>query len=275
MVNHISFPGLGIELEISRAAFSIFGMDIYTYGILIAAGLLLAFWYAVREADRVWLRQDDLLNMFIIAVPAAIVCARLYYVVFSWGSYKNDLLSIFDIRSGGLAIYGGVIGAVLAVYIYCRVKNVNIGTVLDILAVGLLIGQAVGRWGNFVNGEAFGSSTTLPWAMTIVCDGKTVTEGAHPTFLYESLWNAAGIAVLLAYKRKTVFRGELFCGYMVWYGIGRTLIEGLRTDSLYWGAIRVSQLLSAALVIAGIALILVNRRKARLKNKNAEEQRII
>ncbi len=271
MVNHISFPGLGIELEVSRAAFSIFGMDIYTYGILIAAGLLLAFWYAVREADRVGLKQDDLLNMFIVAVPTAIVCARLYYVVFSWDSYKNDLLSIFDIRSGGLAIYGGVIGAVLAVYIYCRVKNVKIGTVLDILAVGLLIGQAVGRWGNFVNGEAFGSSTTLPWAMTIVCDGKTVTEGAHPTFLYESLWNAAGIAVLIAYKRKTVFRGELFCGYMVWYGTGRTLIEGLRTDSLYWGAFRVSQLLSAALVIAGIALISVNRRKARLKNNNAEE----
>ena len=267
MINHISFPGLGIDLNISRAAFSIFGFDIYTYGILIALGMGLAFFYAVREADRVGLKQDDLLNMFIIAIPAAIVCARIYYVVFSWDAYKGDPLSVFDIRGGGLAIYGGIIGAVLTIFIYCRARKINIGMVLDILAVGLLIGQAVGRWGNFVNGEAFGGETSLPWAMTVVTDGVTVAKSVHPTFFYESLWNAVGIVLLLLRRRKTVFRGELFCYYLFWSGVGRTMIEGLRADSLYLGGVRVSQLLSAVLAIAAVAIIAVMRRRS-LKNNN-------
>ena len=182
--------------------------------------------------------------------------------MFSFDAYKDNLLSVFDIRGGGLAIYGGVIGAVLTIFVYCRKNKINMGTVLDILSIGLLIGQSIGRWGNFVNGEAFGSETTLPWAMTIEQGGAVIANSVHPTFFYESLWNAIGIAVLMIYKKHTRFRGELFCAYLVWYGIGRTRIEGLRTDSLYLGPLRVSQVLAAVTAVVGVVLIIRGRRKA-------------
>lgn len=261
MLNHISFNGLGLEFDVSRSLFSVFGIPVYTYGLLIALGACIAFAYAATETKRTGLSQDDFLNMFIIGMPVAIICARLYYVIFSWDIYKDDIWQIFNIRGGGLAIYGGVIGAAAVVLIYCYVKKIKVGIVLDILAVGLLIGQTIGRWGNFVNGEAFGTECSLPWAMTIVSDGRTIADSVHPTFLYESLFNAVGIVLLLLYKRKKTFEGEIFCGYMVWYGIGRFLIEGLRADSLYIGAFRVSQILSALLVAAGIILIIKNRKK--------------
>ncbi len=258
MKNEISFPGLDLSFEVSRSLFSVFGIPVYTYGLLIALGVCLAFLYAAREVKKTKISQDDFLNMFIIGLPAAIVCARLYYCIFSWDAYKDDLWQILNIRGGGLAIYGGVIGAALTVLIYCRVKKLSVGSVLDILAVGLLIGQAIGRWGNFVNGEAFGAQCNLPWAMTIVRGTRTIAESVHPTFLYESLWNATGIGILLLLKRKKVFEGEIACCYMVWYGIGRMFIEGLRADSLYLGAFRVSQLLSAMLVVVGLILIIKN-----------------
>lgn len=266
MINNISFPALGLDFTINRAAFSVFGADIYTYGLLIGAGIILGFVYAVREADRVGLKQDDLLNMFLIAVPTAIVCARIYYVVFSLSEYMAHPAEMFNIRNGGLAIYGGIIGSAAVIFTYCRIKKIGMGKVFDILAIGLLIGQAVGRWGNFVNGEAFGRETALPWAMKIVTDGVLVTSGAHPTFLYESLWNLCGIAVLSAYKKRTVFQGELFCGYLTWYGVGRMMIEGLRTDSLYLGVFRVSQLLSALLAAVGVAVIVFGRRNVSAAN---------
>lgn len=261
MLNNILFTGLGIDITVSRVLFSVFGIDIYAYGAIIALGFILAFWYGTKEADRVGLGQDDLLNMFLIAVPLAIVGARLYYVIFSWSDYKNNLSEIFNIRNGGLAVYGGVIAAVLVVFVYCRKKKISMGLVLDILCIGLLIGQSIGRWGNFFNGEAFGSQTSLPWAMTIISDGQTIAQNVHPTFFYESLWNALGVVVLTLYKKKKSFNGELFCGYMIWYGFGRMLIEGLRTDSLYIGAFRVSQLLSLALVVAGIVIIIINKKR--------------
>ena len=259
MINEITFPGLGLKFEVSRVAFRLFGLSVYWYGILIALGLILAIVYGVREANRTGLSQDDLLNMILIAVPAAIVCARLYYVVFSWDMYKDNLLSVFDVRSGGLAIYGGVIGACIVIFCYCRAKRIHMGLVLDVLAVGLLIGQAVGRWGNFVNGEAFGGPTGLPWAMSIKQDGAVVAQGVHPTFFYESLWNGVVIILLLLYKRIRRFRGELFCGYLTWYGLGRMWIEGLRADSLYIGNLRVSQLLAVLTVFLGMGLILYGR----------------
>ncbi len=261
MINNITFPGLGLEFEIRRSMFSVFGIDVYTYGLIIALGVILGFIYATREVDRQGISQDDFLNMFLIGVPAAIVCARLYFVIFSWDSYKDNLMDIFNIRGGGIAIYGGVIGAAASVLIYCRKKKLNPWTVFDILAVGLLIGQAVGRWGNFVNGEAFGAKTDLPWAMTIKQDGVLIANSVHPTYFYESALNVLGIAVLCLYKRKKVFEGELFCGYMVWYGVCRMFIEGLRADSLYWGDFRVSQMLSGVLVAAGLILIIKNRKK--------------
>jgi phosphatidylglycerol:prolipoprotein diacylglycerol transferase len=262
MVNTISFPGLGMEFEISRSAFSLFGIPIYTYGILIGIGLILGFCYASVESKKQGINQDDFLSMFLWGVPVAIICARIYYVIFSWGSYKSNPLEILNLRGGGIAIYGGVIGAAAVVLIYCKKKKISVGKVLDILAVGLLIGQAVGRWGNFVNGEAYGSSCNLPWAMTIKQNGRIIANMVHPTFLYESVFNLIGVFVLLAYKKTKVFDGEIFCGYMIWYGFGRMMIEGLRTDSLYLGNFRISQLLSLALVAAGIILIVKKRKKA-------------
>lgn len=255
MVNNISFPELGIKLSVQRSLFSVFGIDVYTYGILIALGLCLAFVYAVREANRVGISQDDLLNMFITAVPVSIICARIYYVVFSWADYRENPIEVLNIRGGGLAIYGGIIGALISVFVYCKIKKIGVGRVLDILAVGLPIGQAIGRWGNFVNGEAFGSACSMPWAMTIESGGRIVAESCHPTFLYESLWNVVGVVLLLIYKRRKRRDGQLFAAYMVWYGIGRVMIEGLRTDSLYIGVFRVSQLVAGASVLAGAVLI--------------------
>ncbi len=268
MLNVVSFPHLGLEFEVSRSLFSVFGMPIYTYGLIIGLGLCLGFLYALREVKKCEISQDDFYNMFLIGVPAAIICARLYYVIFNWDYYQNNLIEVFNIRGGGIAIYGGVIGAAAAVLIYCKRKSLNIGRVLDILAVGLLIGQAVGRWGNFVNGEAFGSECSLPWAMSVEQDGKIVANMVHPTFLYESLANAVGILLLCLYKKKKVFDGEIFCGYMVWYGFSRMFIEGLRADSLYLGPIRISQALSFALVLTGLILIAKNRKKHLTKEKN-------
>lgn len=261
MITVVTFPKLGLYFNMNRAAFTIGNFPVYWYGLIIALGLCLAIIYGIYESRRVGLSSDDLFNMLLIALPVAIVCARLYYVIFSWDSYKNDLLSILDIRSGGIAIYGAVIGATLSVYLYCRKKKLSLGLVLDILAIGLLIGQAVGRWGNFVNGEAFGTSTNLPWAMTVKQNGKILGEMVHPTFLYESLWNAIGIVVLLLYKRIRKFNGELFCGYLVWYGLGRAMVEGLRSDSLYIGVFRVSQLLALVCFIIGILIIIYKRRE--------------
>ena len=267
MINNISFPNLGWEFEISRAAFTVFGMPVYFYGLLIGLGLLLAFIYGIYESKRVGLAQDNLLNMLLIALPVAIICARIYYVIFQWGYYKENLTEIFNIRGGGIAIYGGVIGAAIVVYTYCRIKKLSMGSWLDILSIGLLIGQSVGRWGNFVNGEAYGGHTNLPWAMTIVQDGQTIAEMVHPAFLYESLWNGVGIILLWLYRRHKKFEGELFCGYMIWYGIGRMMIEGLRADSLMLGDFRVSQILSVCLAAVGIIIIILKRKSAKTLDK--------
>lgn len=268
MVNHISFPGLGLSFEVSRSLFSVFGIPVYSYGLIIGLGVVLAFIYATVETKRKGISQDDFLNMFLIGIPVAIICARLYYVIFSWDYYKNNPAEILNIRGGGLAIYGGVIGAFAVVLIYCRKKRINFGTALDILAVALLIGQSIGRWGNFVNGEAFGGPCTMPWAMSIESEGVLIANSVHPTFLYESVFNALGILVLCLYKKRQVFEGELACCYMVWYGSGRMFIEGLRTDSLYLGPVRVSQLLSALLVAVGLILIIKNYKKHLTNNEN-------
>ena len=260
MINVISFPHIGWEFEINRVAFTVFGIPVYLYGLLIGLGLILALVFAVYETKRVGIDQDDLFNMLLIAIPVSIVCARLYYVIFEWDSYKNNLVEIFNIRGGGIAIYGAVIGAALVVCFYCLRKKLSIGKCLDVLSIGLLIGQMVGRWGNFVNAEAYGSKTDLPWAMTIMQNNRIIAETVHPTFLYESLWNALGILVLLLYRKKKKFEGEVFCGYMVWYGLGRMFIEGLRADSLYIGDFRVSQLLSVCVMMAGVLIIFLKRK---------------
>ena len=257
----ISFPNLGIELNPSRVAFTLFGKDIYWYGVIIALGFILAVIYGMRRARTVGLTDDHILDMLFAAVPSAIVCARLYYCVFYWELYADDPISMLYIWEGGLAIYGGIIGAVAAVLIFCRVRKIPAGPMLDVGGLGLLIGQTVGRWGNFINREAHGAVTDSFLKMGIADKMGNVTY-FHPTFLYESLWNVAGFAFLHWYLKKRKFDGEVFLLYVAWYGLGRAWIEGLRTDSLYlFGTgIRVSQLLAAVSFLGAVGLLIWIRR---------------
>ena len=265
----ISFPALGLELDPPRG-FQLFGFDIRFYGIIIAVGLLLAVIYGLKRSKQFGLKEDDILDGVLGIVPLSIICARLYYCAFSWDTFKNDPISILYIWQGGIAIYGAVIGAVLGVALLCLIKKLRLGAVLDIMALGFLIGQSVGRWGNFFNQEAFGGNTTLPWGMS----GDIIRSGpngsgyvydlpVHPTFLYESLWCALGFVLLhLWFKKAYRFKGQIFCGYAVWYGLGRFFIESLRTDSLMTGSMRVSQLVAVLAVIGGIILFFILRRMA-------------
>ncbi len=250
----ITFPLLG-DLALSFPSyFTLFGHTFYWYGAIIACGFLLAVWYCFSRCRGFGLTQDDLLDVVLFAVPIAIVGARAYYVIF-YGNYDNfwDMCKIWE---GGLAIYGGVIAAVITIFVVCAVKKISPFATLDIAAFGLLIGQSVGRWGNFTNREAFGYETDIFCRMGLTyADGSTVY--VHPCFLYESLWNAVGLLVMhiLSKKTKRRFDGQYFLYYIGWYGLGRVWIEGLRTDSLYIGTLRVSQILAGVCVIAA-ALIL-------------------
>lgn len=253
----ISFPNLGISLNPSRVAFSIGGKDIYWYGVIIAFGFLLAVTYALRRAPKFGLTEDNILDMLFAAVPTAIVCARLYYCVFNWSVYAENPISVLYIWEGGLAIYGGVLGAVAAVLIFCKIKKLPVGPFLDVGGLGLLIGQLVGRWGNFINREAHGAVTDSFLKMGIE-DAAGVVTCFHPTFLYESLWNLVGFVLLHFYSKRRKYDGEVFTLYVAWYGLGRAWIEGLRTDSLYLfqTGIRVSQLLAAVSCAAAVGLLL-------------------
>jgi len=262
----ISFPNLGIEVNPSRVAFSVFGKEIYWYGIIIAVGFILAVVYAMRRAKLFGLNDDNILDMLFAAVPAAIICARLYYCIFYWELYQDNPISVLYIWEGGLAIYGGVIGAVAAVIVFCKIKKMPIGPMLDIGGLGLLIGQMIGRWGNFINREAHGAVTDSFLKMGLAeASGEVIYY--HPTFLYESAWNLAGFLVLHFYSRKRKFDGEVFALYVAWYGLGRAWIEGLRTDSLYlFGTgIRVSQLVAIVSFLAAIGFVVTVRRKQKTK----------
>ena len=252
----ISFPSLGLELNPPRG-FELFGFDIRFYGIIIAFGLLLAVLYALKRSKQFGLKEDDLLDGVLGIVPFAIICARLYYCAFSWDSYKNNPISILYIWQGGLAIYGGVLGAALGVVVFSLIKKVKLGAVLDLVALGFLIGQSVGRWGNFFNREAFGAETESFLRMGLF---NTLGQGYqyyHPTFLYESLWNLLGFVLLHFLSKKRRYDGQIALGYAVWYGLGRTFIEGLRMDSLMLGTFRVSQLLAAVSCFAAAAALVL------------------
>ena len=262
---HVRFPGLGLEFDISNVAFSIGSYSVYWYGIIITAGMLLAVLYAWRTAPRYNVNASKLFNCVLVGLVTGIIGARLYYVAFAWDDYASNPLSIFAIHEGGLAIYGGIIGALLGGFVMAKIQKLKFLPILDITMVGFLIGQGIGRWGNFMNQEAFGTATDLPWRMV---SENTVINGVvcevHPCFLYESLWCLLGVAVLHFYgKYRQRYAGQIFYMYLVWYGFERTIVEGLRTDSLYIGntGIRVSQVLSAALVIVGIVMLIVNLKK--------------
>lgn len=267
----VSFPGLGFEFHFNNVAFHIASKPIYWYGILIMLGVILAVVYASARSRQFGIRQDDLYDAVLFAVPLGIVCARIYYVIFEWEQYKDNLSEIFATWHGGLAIYGGIIGGIIVIVVLCKVKKIYVMDMLDLFASAVPIGQILGRWGNFFNCEAYGSSTTLPWRMVI---GKTLEEagatGNHPTFFYESAWNLIGFIILYFSSKKRKYHGEILLLYLGWYGLGRFFIEGLRTDSLYlWGTgIRVSQVVALICIIIGLGGFLLNRKMPFLQEIN-------
>ncbi len=258
----ITFPGLGLTMNPSPDIDLGF-MTIRWYGLIIAVGLLLAVIYGLRRAKRFGLKEDDILDGVLWIVPVAILCARLYYVAFSWDSYKDNLLSVLYIWEGGLAIYGGVIGAALCVLLHCKIKKVPVGAVLDVVALGFLIGQSIGRWGNFMNRKAFGAPVSQDFFLAMGLENSYGTVGYyHPTFLYESLWNAIGFVLLHFLSNRRRFDGQIALGYVAWYGFGRTFTEALRAnkteiDSLKIGQVPVSLLLAAVSCAVAVAVLLI------------------
>ena len=282
---NISFPNLGIYLDHVGKSISIFGFSIAYYGMIIGAAILIGFLIATAEAKRTGQNPEDYLDMGIVGVIAGIAGARIYYVIFSWDLYKDNLLSIFNLREGGLAIYGGVIGAVIAVFVMAAVKKKSPFQILDTIALALLNGQMLGRWGNFFNREAFGEYTDGLFAMKLPVDAvrssditdlmrkhmETVDGVSYiqvsPTYLYESMWCLALLILLLLYRRHKKFQGEVFLMYLLGYGAGRVWIEGLRTDQLWIPGteIPVSQVLAGTIVVISFVLIVYNRIKVKKK----------
>ena len=260
----ISFPALGLSLD-PPASFELFGIRIYFYGVLIALGFLLAILYCSKIAPRFGLTSDAFYDFMLWLIPLSIVGARLYYVLFRLDYYLLYPGEIFALRDGGLAIYGGVIAGVLTAYVFCRRKKIPVPALLDLAVLGLLIGQILGRWGNFMNREAFGAETEIFCRMGLT-DPSGNTIYVHPTFLYESLWNLVGFVFLARWTRKggRKYDGQAALLYFLWYGLGRAWIEGLRTDSLYIGntGVRVSQALSAVLFLVSLCILLIQRRRA-------------
>lgn len=296
MTEAISFPHLGIHLKHVGKAISIFGFDIAYYGIIIGFGILVGIFLAAAEAKRTRQNPEDYLDLAIFAVIFSIIGARLYYVIFSWDIYKDDLLSIFNTRQGGMAIYGGIIAGVATLIIFAKIKNLSWSLLLDTACIGLAAGQMIGRWGNYFNREAFGEYTDSLFAMRLPIDAVSISDitdrmrnhietvdgvryiQVHPTFLYESFWCLLVLIALLLYRRHKKFDGELFLMYLCGYGSGRLWIEGLRTDQLLIPGIKwpVSQVLSGILVVVAVWLIIYNRRESdrnRMRRMRAKEAR--
>lgn len=285
----ISFPGLGIDLidPPRTLPFTVFGKEIYLYGVVIALGFLLAIFYVRRRVKEFGTNFDLVTDAILITVPIAIVCARVYYVIFSWDVYRDNPISALYIWEGGLAIYGGVIGAILGLILFAKFRKQKLTPYLDMMSLGLLIGQSVGRWGNFFNREAYGAEITNSFFLRMGLINKTtgLVRYWHPTFLYESVWNLLGLILLHFLSKKRKYDGQVFLAYLAWYGLGRVWIEGLRTDSLYLGSFRVSQLLAGAsfAVATGLMLyirfrkhpdgsaMLVNRRPESVEEAEASE----
>ena len=293
MTETLSFPGLGLEFELSRVAFTVGNFPIYWYGITFALAFLVGYLYFQFRAKKIGIHPNTGFDVVFWAIIGGMIGARLYYVVFQWEAlYAADPMKVFSIREGGLAIYGGVIGAIAVGLLVCKIKKVPILPMLDIGMPALLLGQAIGRWGNFFNIEAFGGNTDMPWGMTSTTienflSRPDIIEGlaklgqtanpfgpVHPTFFYEFVWNIIGfmlLAFVLTPRRK--YDGQVMLGYMAWYGLGRGMIEGLRTDSLVMdtplGMIRVSQYLAIILCVFAVITMIVLAKKRRSENRPA------
>ncbi|WIV11251.1 prolipoprotein diacylglyceryl transferase [Proteiniborus sp. MB09-C3] len=241
-------------------AFEILGVPVRWYGIIISFGLLMATLVAMREAKRVGIKEEDILDLLLVAVPAAIIGARIYYVVFNWDYYKGDFMRIINTREGGLAIHGALIASIIVGIVFCKVKKIKFWKLADLTGPSIILGQAIGRWGNYANGEAHGGPTDLPWG--IIVGGQKV----HPTFLYESLWDFGVFLFLLWYRKRKKADGEVFLLYLALYSVGRFFIEGLRTDSLMYGTIRVAQLISVITIVISIVIIVILRKRSLSNN---------
>ena len=257
----ISFPMFGDFTINPPSTFVLFGRTFYLYGAVIALGFLLGILYCAHRSEKfVGIPSDDLYDFVLWLIPTVLVGARLYYVIFRWNEYSHNLLDIFKVWEGGLAIYGGILAGLVLVILWCRKRQIPFGALGDLSVFGLLIGQCIGRWGNFLNREAFGRETDVFCRMGLTMPGKNPIY-VHPTFLYESLWNLVGFLALHFWfkNHKRRFDGEVMLLYVAWYGLGRAMIEGLRTDSLYLGStgIRVSQLLAAVSCVAALVLLAV------------------
>jgi len=258
-LTEITFPSLGDWSINPSRGFSIGPLEIHWYGLLIAIGMLLAVVYACRRCKSFGLTDNDLIDGVLCIVPFAVLCARAYYCIFQWEAFAAKPISVLYIWEGGLAIYGGVIGAAIGIVVFSIIKKdkVKLTAVLDMTALGFLIGQSIGRWGNFINREAFGAETTSFLRMGLLNKLTGEVTYYHPTFLYESLWNACGFVLLHFLSKKRKYDGQIALCYVAWYGLGRSMIEGLRTDSLYLGSIRVSQLLAAVSCVAAVSVLII------------------
>lgn len=245
-----------------RVAFTIFGIDVMWYGILMAIGMILGTLIALKEAKRVGIKEDNILDLAIIAIPVGLICARLYYVIFNWEYYAINPSQVFNFRGGGMAIHGALIGGVLAGYLFSRYKKINFFKLADTVIIGMPLAQAIGRWGNFINKEAHGGPTNLPWG--IMVDGVKV----HPTFLYESIWDFGIFVFLWMFRKKKSYEGQIIVLYAILYSLGRFFIEGLRTDSLMIGPLRMAQVISLVGVIGGLIAHIYLSKKSKTNRQN-------
>ncbi|EAC3170311.1 prolipoprotein diacylglyceryl transferase [Listeria monocytogenes] len=258
--------GNGVQ-PLDPVAIQIGSISVKWYGVIIASAVVIALLLALSEANKRKMDKEIIVDLLIWAIPISIISARIYYVIFEWDFYKNNLGEIVKIWHGGIAIYGALIGAVLTAIIFSRIKKISFWQLADVVAPSLIIAQAIGRWGNFMNQEAHGAETTRSFLESLHLPDFIINQmyidGAYyqPAFLYESLWNVLGFIVLLIIRRTKIRRGELFLGYVIWYSFGRFFIEGMRTDSLMWGDFRVSQVLSLLLIVLSIGIIIYRRMK--------------
>ena len=291
-MSYISFPGLGIEpFHIDEIAFRIFGRPVAWYGLLITCGMILAVLYALHIRKYEGISSDDIVDLGFLVIVFGVLGARLYYVIFKWDNYlvtdagnfiKNlteTLKNVIAVWEGGLAIYGGIIAGILTAFFFARKRKFKFIKLLDILAPCVWIGQVIGRWGNFINMEAYGAETTLPWRMGILYSYMDtgiatgvwdVEKYVHPTFLYESLWNLTALILVFVFYKKKKFDGQFCSFYFIWYGFGRMLIEGLRTDSLMLGNLRVSQGVGFVSLILGIVLTVYFTKKSQKEKIEVE-----
>ena len=279
MSTELAFPKLGIELHLNRLAFSIGPFSVYWYGIIVVTGIMLGYFYASKRCNEFGLKKDSLTDYLLLGVVGGIFGARLYYVAFKWDYYSQHLNELFAIWKGGIAIYGGIIGALIVILLVSHHKKENPLNVTDCCVGGLILGQAIGRWGNFMNIEAFGCNTDSIFGMTspaitsyltnhmaeLAQDGIIVDPMApvHPTFFYESMWNLAAFIIIVLLTKKRSYKGEMTLLYLSLYGAGRSWIEGLRTDSLMWGSFRVSQVLAIILTVVSVVLLFYMKNKAK------------